>query len=119
MADDAIEEPHGDHGTTPGLHHDAEKTCIQKDAARTPTIAKPDMAKSSWLSSLTNHGSKPPFMLKARSSDAFIIGTVSLAAFTVSFHVRYSHCKDKKLIQEGHVPVWRHRACHTIRNTLA
>jgi hypothetical protein len=28
-------------------------------------------------------GSKPPFMLKFRSSDGFIIATVALAVFTV------------------------------------
>ncbi|KAI4925853.1 uncharacterized protein J4E92_006589 [Alternaria infectoria] len=43
------------------------------------------MSTSSWLSSLTQHGSKPPVMLKVRSSDAFIIGTVSLAVFTDMF----------------------------------
>ncbi|CAN9400481.1 unnamed protein product [Alternaria alternata] len=48
-------------------------------------MATPDMEKSSWLSSLTNHGSKPPFMLKVRSSDAFIVGTISLAVFTDMF----------------------------------
>ncbi|CAN9202652.1 unnamed protein product [Alternaria alternata] len=48
-------------------------------------MATPDMEKSSWLSSLMNHGSKPPFMLKVRSSDAFIIGTISLAVFTDMF----------------------------------
>ncbi|CAN9376943.1 unnamed protein product [Alternaria alternata] len=48
-------------------------------------MATSDMEKSSWLSSLTNHGSKPPFMLKVRSSDAFIIGTISLAVFTDMF----------------------------------
>ena len=41
------------------------------------------MARPKWLSSLTHHGTKPPFMLKYRSSNAFIIGTISLAVFTV------------------------------------
>jgi hypothetical protein len=41
------------------------------------------MAKPAWLLSLTQHGSKPPYLLKFRSSDGFIIGTVALAVFTV------------------------------------
>ncbi|KAF2820459.1 MFS transporter-like protein [Ophiobolus disseminans] len=43
------------------------------------------MARPQWLSSLTQHGSKPPFLLKYRSSNGFIIGTVSLAVFTDMF----------------------------------
>ncbi|KAG9188041.1 hypothetical protein G6011_01964 [Alternaria panax] len=43
------------------------------------------MLKAWWLSPLTNHGSNPPYMLKVRSSDAFIIATVSLAVFTDMF----------------------------------
>ncbi|KAH8728352.1 MFS transporter-like protein [Phaeosphaeriaceae sp. PMI808] len=43
------------------------------------------MARPEWLASLTQHGSKPPFMLKFRSSDGFIIGTISLAVFTDMF----------------------------------
>lgn len=42
------------------------------------------MARPKWLSSLTQHSEKPPAMLKFRSSDGFIIGTVALAVFTVS-----------------------------------
>ncbi|KAH7357555.1 MFS transporter-like protein [Pyrenochaeta sp. MPI-SDFR-AT-0127] len=43
------------------------------------------MTRPKWLSSLTQHGSKPPFMLKVRSSDGFIIGTIALAVFTDMF----------------------------------
>lgn len=43
------------------------------------------MARPKWLASLTQHGSKPPYMLKFRSSDGFIVGTIALAVFTVSF----------------------------------
>ncbi|KAF1937655.1 MFS general substrate transporter [Clathrospora elynae] len=42
-------------------------------------------ARPEWLSSLTQQGSKPPYMLKFRSSEAFIVGTVSLAVFTDMF----------------------------------
>jgi MFS family permease len=42
------------------------------------------MARPKWLAILTQHGEKPPAMLKSRSSDGFIIGTVALAVFTVS-----------------------------------
>lgn len=41
------------------------------------------MARHNWFTWFTQHGSDPPFMLQYRSSDAFIIGTVSLAVFTV------------------------------------
>ena len=44
------------------------------------------MARPKWLAILTQHGEKPPAMLKFRSSDGFIIGTVALAVFTVSTH---------------------------------
>jgi MFS family permease len=50
------------------------------------------MARPKWLSSLTQHGTKPPFMLKFRSSDGFIIGTISLAVFTVRLLI--SHCNS-------------------------
>jgi hypothetical protein len=43
------------------------------------------MAKPAWLLSLTQHGSQPPFLLRYRSSDAFIIGTIALAVFTDIF----------------------------------
>ncbi|OAK97631.1 MFS transporter-like protein [Phaeosphaeriaceae sp. SRC1lsM3a] len=43
------------------------------------------MPRPQWLSVLTQHGDKPPFMLKYRSSDAFIIGTIALAVFTDMF----------------------------------
>lgn len=43
------------------------------------------MAKPGWLSSLTQHGTKPPYLLKYRSSDTFIIGTIALAVFTDLF----------------------------------
>lgn len=41
------------------------------------------MARPAWLSQLTQHGDKPPWGLKWRSADNFIIGTVALAVFTV------------------------------------
>jgi MFS family permease len=41
------------------------------------------MAQPKWLASLTQHSDNPPAMLKFRSSDGFIIGTVALAVFTV------------------------------------
>ncbi|KAF2681061.1 MFS general substrate transporter [Lentithecium fluviatile CBS 122367] len=43
------------------------------------------MGRPAWLVSLTQHGEKPPWLLKYRSSDGFIIGTVSLAVFTDMF----------------------------------
>ncbi|EOA91318.1 uncharacterized protein SETTUDRAFT_152445 [Exserohilum turcica Et28A] len=43
------------------------------------------MARHNWFTWFTQHGSDPPFMLQYRSSDAFIIGTVSLAVFTDMF----------------------------------
>ncbi|KAL6706387.1 hypothetical protein ACN47E_005493 [Coniothyrium glycines] len=43
------------------------------------------MARPQWLAILTQHGEKPPFMLKFRSSEGFIVGTVSLAVFTDMF----------------------------------
>ncbi|KAF2853652.1 MFS transporter-like protein [Plenodomus tracheiphilus IPT5] len=43
------------------------------------------MPRLQWLSSLTQHDAKPPLMLKLRSSEGFIIGTVSLAVFTDMF----------------------------------
>lgn len=42
------------------------------------------MARPKWFASLTQHTDKPPAFLKFRSSNGFIIGTVSLAVFTVS-----------------------------------
>lgn len=41
------------------------------------------MTRQRWLSWFTQRGADPPFMLKYRSSDTFIIGTISLAVFTV------------------------------------
>ncbi|KAJ4331566.1 hypothetical protein N0V87_009067 [Didymella glomerata] len=43
------------------------------------------MARPKWLASLTQHSDNPPAMLKFRSSDGFIIGTVALAVFTDMF----------------------------------
>ncbi|KAJ8108694.1 hypothetical protein OPT61_g7992 [Boeremia exigua] len=43
------------------------------------------MVRPNWLASLTQHGEKPPAMLKFRSSEGFIIGTVALAVFTDMF----------------------------------
>ncbi|KAF2115128.1 MFS transporter-like protein [Lophiotrema nucula] len=40
------------------------------------------MKKPGWLLSLTQHGSKAPYLLKQRSSEGFVIGTVALAVFT-------------------------------------
>ena len=42
------------------------------------------MARFAWFASLTQQGTKPPYLLKFRSSERFIIGTVALAVFTVS-----------------------------------
>ena len=87
--DDRLDEgPHENRGTAPGPHRG---TVVQIDSAAPRAIAvQNSMSTSSWLSSLTQHGSKPPVMLKVRSSDAFIIGTVSLAVFTVSSQCRCS-----------------------------
>jgi hypothetical protein len=41
--------------------------------------------KPQWFSSLTQHGTKPPFLLNLRSADWFINGTISLAVFTDMF----------------------------------
>ena len=43
------------------------------------------MRKPAWLSSFTQHGSEPPYLLKFRSSEKFIVGTVALAVFTDMF----------------------------------
>ncbi|KAF2260238.1 MFS transporter-like protein [Lojkania enalia] len=43
------------------------------------------MRRPGWLLSLTQHGEKPPYLLKCRSSEGFIIGTVALAVFTDMF----------------------------------
>lgn len=41
------------------------------------------MTRPQWLSNSKQHDQRPPFMLKLRSSESFIIGTISLAVFTV------------------------------------
>jgi hypothetical protein len=78
-------EPKHDHGTTAESNSDNGAPCTQNLApnAGGHTRTPEEMARPIWLSNLTQHGSKPPFMLKARSSDRFIIGTISLAVFTV------------------------------------
>lgn len=43
------------------------------------------MARPAWLPSLAQNGEKPPVYLKVRSSNWFIITTVSLAIFTDMF----------------------------------
>ncbi|KAF2751370.1 MFS general substrate transporter [Sporormia fimetaria CBS 119925] len=43
------------------------------------------MARPAWLLKLTQHGDKPPFLLKYRSSNVFIVTTVALAVFTDLF----------------------------------
>ncbi|KAF2865107.1 MFS transporter-like protein [Massariosphaeria phaeospora] len=43
------------------------------------------MGRPAWLVALTQQGEKPPYMLKVRSSNGFIIGTVALAVFTDLF----------------------------------
>ncbi|KAL1612907.1 hypothetical protein SLS60_001137 [Paraconiothyrium brasiliense] len=43
------------------------------------------MARPKWLQSFTQHGTKPPYLLKYRSSEAFIIATIALAIFTDMF----------------------------------
>ncbi|KAF2812895.1 MFS general substrate transporter [Mytilinidion resinicola] len=42
-------------------------------------------SRPAWLSSLTQHRSKPPMFLKIRSSEPFIICTITLAIFTDMF----------------------------------
>ncbi|EUC46692.1 hypothetical protein COCMIDRAFT_92194 [Bipolaris oryzae ATCC 44560] len=69
-------------------HHQYKATCY---AEKTPALqhsAGKDAAKISqrkWSSWFTQRGSEPPFLLKYRSSDTFIIGTVTLAVFTDMF----------------------------------
>ncbi|CAO2658160.1 Nn.00g074200.m01.CDS01 [Neocucurbitaria sp. VM-36] len=67
------------------------------------------MARPKWLSSLTQQSPNKPMMLKLRSSDGFIIGTVALAVFTdmflygvivpvIPFAIRArSHVEDSKV----------------------
>jgi hypothetical protein len=75
-----------------------------------------DMVRPTWLSTLTQHGSRPPFMLKVRSSDGFIIVTISLAVFTVRT-LNFS-TKAKELTMAGHVSVRRHCTCHSFRHPV-
>lgn len=44
-----------------------------------------EMVRPKWLQSFTQHGTKPPYLLKYRSSEGFIIATISLAIFTDMF----------------------------------
>jgi hypothetical protein len=85
--DNSNAEPEHDNGTTTEAHSDNGAPYIQSAPAANAEGHKSrkleDMTRPTWLSILTQDGSKPPFMLMARSSDAFIIGTVSLAVFTV------------------------------------
>ncbi|KAF7569063.1 AraJ, Arabinose efflux permease [Pyrenophora tritici-repentis] len=63
-----------------------ETSGVQSDAAeRDEEVTSKKRTRPTWLAVLTQHGEKPPFMLKFRSSDGFIIGTVSLAVFTDMF----------------------------------
>ena len=68
---DAERDQH--HGTTQG---EAEPACRGEGV-------RSKITRPAWLSWFTQRGSDPPFMLKYRSSDGFIIGTVALAVFTV------------------------------------
>lgn len=43
------------------------------------------MALPKWLQRFTQHGTKPPYLLQYRSSEAFIIATIALAIFTDMF----------------------------------
>lgn len=82
-----------------------------------------------WLSSLTQHGSKPPYLLKFRSSKGFIIATVSSAVFAVIFSVFFLHFRPtlryfaqvnarvQKLTEKGHVSIRCHCAGDSIRIT--
>ncbi|KAF1831192.1 MFS general substrate transporter [Decorospora gaudefroyi] len=74
------------HGTGIAPQHHSDTTTA---AARLPSPSgsreKKGRLDVAWLSLLTQHGSKPPFLLKFRSSDGFIIFTVSLATFTDMF----------------------------------
>ena len=96
------------------------------------TLALPLRAMSTrpqWLSSLTQHGSKPPYLLKFRSSKGFIISTVALAVFTVIFSVFFLHFRPtlrsfaqvnagvQKLTEKGHVFICCHCASDSIRIT--
>lgn len=49
------------------------------------------ISRRKWSSWFTQRGFDPPFLLKYRSSDTFIIGTVTLAVFTVSHHHHHHH----------------------------
>jgi hypothetical protein len=117
--DNSIAEPNHDHGTAAEAYSDIGAPYVQSGPAANAGGHKSrkleDMARPTWLSILTQHGSKPPFMLKVRSSDAFIIGTVSLAVFTVRtlYPASYPH----GLIKEGHVPIRCHSTCHPLRHT--
>lgn len=50
------------------------------------------LSQRKWTSWFTQRSSDPPFLLKYRSSDSFIIGTVALAVFTVSHPHPHHHC---------------------------
>ncbi|RMZ67379.1 vesicular amine transporter [Pyrenophora seminiperda CCB06] len=55
------------------------------DTERGKCATSHKMVRPTWLAILTQHDKKPPFMLAFRSSDGFIITTVSLAVFTDMF----------------------------------
>jgi hypothetical protein len=55
-------------------------------------------------------------MLKLRSSNGFIIGTISLAVFTVRTQANKEKQSQKVLLTlPGHVSLRRHRPCYTLR----
>jgi len=70
-------------GTSQEISGTATTSAQNDDAERGGEATLQKRTRPKWLAVLTQHGEKPPFMLKFRSSDGFIIGTVSLAVFTV------------------------------------
>lgn len=82
-------EPDQYHGTTQGDHgNDEGSHAPEPGPGRRGEGGRSKMAWPAWLSWFAQRGSDPPFMLKYRSSDGFIIGTVALAVFTVCPGVR-------------------------------
>ena len=108
-------------GTSQEINGTATTSAQNDDgAARGGEATLQKRTRPKWLAMLTQHGEKPPFMLQFRSSDGFIIGTVSLAVFTVctlDFRRWFAQDggADSKL---GHVSVWRHCARRSICDTV-
>jgi MFS family permease len=62
------------------------------------------MARPQWLQSFTQHGTKPPYLLKYRSSEAFIIATIALAIFTDMF--LYAVIGTRSHVDSSKVQYW-------------